>query len=231
MPTHVRIPRIQTRPAAAYTPHELDGNQGLESFNPRSHPRVASMEGCQHVNDNTTPPPTPLPYQTRTSLMAIRRVPPPHAGAPRAVFSCHAQPPTDPMPSRASVGECATPHARTFNPDPPPLLALPSEPGYAPHVYAASQPLQHRREWVTARRTGRHQQQPDSQELLRRRTRSRPNPAEGLASHSCEAGLSQGHPHIARYHTTTCQQLPTPQRESPTQGFRRLGSHTSLGVG
>jgi hypothetical protein len=44
----------------------------------------------------------------------------------------------------------------------------------------------------------------------------RPNPAEGewLASHSCEAGLWQGHPHIARYHTTTSQQLPTPQRES-----------------
>jgi hypothetical protein len=35
-----------------------------------------------------------------------------------------------------------------------------------------------------------------------------------LASHSCEAGLSQGHPPSARYHTTTCQQLPTPQRES-----------------
>ena len=47
-----------------------------------------------------------------------------------------------------------------------------------------------------------------------RRTRSRSNPAEGLASHSCEAGLSQGHPHIARYHATTCQQLPTPQRET-----------------
>jgi hypothetical protein len=43
----------------------------------------------------------------------------------------------------------------------------------------------------------------------------RPNPAEGewLASHSCEAGLSQCHTHIARYHTTTCQQLPSPQRE------------------
>jgi hypothetical protein len=46
------------------------------------------------------------------------------------------------------------------------------------------------------------------------RTRSCPNPAEGLASHSCEAGLSQGHPHIARYLMTTCQQLPTPQRET-----------------
>jgi hypothetical protein len=41
----------------------------------------------------------------------------------------------------------------------------------------------------------------------------RPNPG-WLASHSCAAGLSQGHPHIARYHTTTCQQLPTPQRET-----------------
>ena len=38
----------------------------------------------------------------------------------------------------------------------------------------------------------------------------RPNPAEGLASRSCAAGLSQGHPHVARYHATTCQQLPTP---------------------
>jgi hypothetical protein len=46
------------------------------------------------------------------------------------------------------------------------------------------------------------------------RTRSCPNPAEGLASYSCEAGLSQGHPHIARYLMTTCQQLPTPQRET-----------------
>jgi hypothetical protein len=184
---------------------------------------------------------------------------------------------------------------------------LPSEPGYAPHVYAASQPLQHRREWVTARRTGHvrerrkgvnscgahgdggeaqdtqygvsrstnvsyhvcsssvppferlrlearglslnvalqlngslhyritqlviHQHQPESQELLRRRTRSRPNPAEGLASHSCEAGLSQGHPHIARYHTTTCQQLPTPQStpRSSSTPFDGLGSHTSRG--
>ena len=34
--------------------------------------------------------------------------------------------------------------------------------------------------------------------------------SEGLASRSCEAGLLQGYPHIARYHTTTCQQLPTP---------------------
>jgi hypothetical protein len=44
----------------------------------------------------------------------------------------------------------------------------------------------------------------------------RPNPAEGegLASHSCEAGLWQCHPHIAGYHTTTCQQLPTLQREA-----------------
>ena len=44
----------------------------------------------------------------------------------------------------------------------------------------------------------------------------RPNPAEGegLASHSCEAGLWQCHPHIACYHTTTCQQLPTLQREA-----------------
>ena len=229
------------------------------------------------------------------------------------MFSCHAQPPTDPMPSRASVGECATPHARTFNPDPPPLLALPSEPGYAPHVYAASQPLQHRREWVTARRTGRvrerrkgvnscgltamvvkrkdtqygvrrstnvsyhvcssrvppferlrlearglslnvalqlngslhyritqlviHQHQPESQELLRRRTRSRPNPAEGLASHSCEAGLSQCHPHIARYHTTTCQQLANsaegvtpPRRSTPFNGLRSYKPVRFMGV-
>ena len=44
----------------------------------------------------------------------------------------------------------------------------------------------------------------------------RPNPAEGegLASHSCEAGLWQCHPHIALYHTTTCQHLPTLQREA-----------------
>jgi hypothetical protein len=35
-----------------------------------------------------------------------------------------------------------------------------------------------------------------------------------LASHSCEAGLSQGHSHIARYNTTTYQQLPTSQREA-----------------
>jgi hypothetical protein len=61
-----------------------------------------------------------------------------------------------------------------------------------------------------------HQQQPESQELLPvpHSLLSEPNPAEGMASHSCEAGLSQGHPHIARYHTTTYQQLPTPQRES-----------------
>jgi hypothetical protein len=63
----------------------------------------------------------------------------------------------------------------------------------------------------------------------------RPNPAEWerLASHSCEAGLSQGHPHIVRYHTTTCQQLPTPQRVIPRHStpFDGLGSHTSLGVG
>jgi hypothetical protein len=43
---------------------------------------------------------------------------------------------------------------------------------------------------------------------------SNPAEREWLASPSCEAGLSQCHPHIARYHTTTCQQLPTPQRES-----------------
>jgi hypothetical protein len=60
-----------------------------------------------------------------------------------------------------------------------------------------------------------HQQQPESQELLPVAALAlRPTPAEGLASYSCEAGLSQGNPHIARYHTTTCQQLPTPQREA-----------------
>ena len=43
-----------------------------------------------------------------------------------------------------------------------------------------------------------------------------PTQRRWLASHSCEAGLSQCHPHIARYnyHTTTCQQLPTLQRET-----------------
>jgi hypothetical protein len=35
-----------------------------------------------------------------------------------------------------------------------------------------------------------------------------------LASHSCMSAMSQGHPHIARYHTTTCQQLPTPGGET-----------------
>jgi hypothetical protein len=62
-----------------------------------------------------------------------------------------------------------------------------------------------------------HQQQPESHELLAPSAALapvRPNPAEGLASHSCEAGLSQGHPHIDRYHTTTYHQLPTPQREA-----------------
>jgi hypothetical protein len=49
-----------------------------------------------------------------------------------------------------------------------------------------------------------------------------------LASHSCEAGLSQGHPHIARYHTTTYQQLPTSHAEGETPpprstSFRRAG--------
>jgi hypothetical protein len=65
----------------------------------------------------------------------------------------------------------------------------------------------------------------------------RPNPTKGeqLASRSCEAGLSQGHPHIARYHTTTCQQLPTPQREAhsttPLNPFQRAGfTHVTLEV-
>jgi hypothetical protein len=61
----------------------------------------------------------------------------------------------------------------------------------------------------------------------------RPNPAEGewLASHSCEAALSQGHPHIARCRTTTCQQLPTPQRGAPLNPFRRAGSaHVTRGL-
>jgi hypothetical protein len=80
-----------------------------------------------------------------------------------------------------------------------------------------------------------HQQQPESQELLPVAALApvRPNPAEGLASHSCEAGLSQCHPHIARYHTTTCQQLANsaegvtpPRRSTPFDG---LGSYTSLG--
>jgi hypothetical protein len=41
----------------------------------------------------------------------------------------------------------------------------------------------------------------------------RTNPTEGerLVSHGCEAGLSQCHPRIARYHTATCQRLATPQ--------------------
>jgi hypothetical protein len=57
-----------------------------------------------------------------------------------------------------------------------------------------------------------------------RRTRSGSNPVEGMASHSNEAGLSQGHPHIAGYHTTTCQQLSTPQRETlPHAPFERAG--------
>ena len=168
--------------------------------------------------------------------MAIRRVCRPHT---REHYAPCSQVTRNPPPNPC-------PHARPLVSALPPTLArstlilhrvglLPREPGYAPHVYAASQLLQHRREWVTARRTGRHQQQPDSQELLRRRTRSRPNPAEGLASHSCEAGLSQGHPHIAGYHTPTCQQLPTPQStpRSSSTPFRRdgLGSHTSLGGG
>jgi hypothetical protein len=75
-----------------------------------------------------------------------------------------------------------------------------------------------------------HQQQPESQELLRRPARSRPNPAEGLASHSCEAGLSQGHPHIARCHTSSCQ-LNKPHHIQTQTPFDGLGSHTSLGGG
>jgi hypothetical protein len=69
-----------------------------------------------------------------------------------------------------------------------------------------------------------HQQQPDSHELLPVAALApvRPNPAEGLASHSCEAGLSQGHPHIARYHTTTCQHC---QLRRGTQPLRRAGDH------
>ena len=79
-------------------------------------------------------------------------------------------------------------------------------------------------------------QQPESQELLPSPHSLRPNPAEGegLASHSCEAGLWQCHPHIALYHTTTCQQLPTLQREAlqrRSTPFNGLGSHKSLGGG
>jgi hypothetical protein len=58
-----------------------------------------------------------------------------------------------------------------------------------------------------------HQQQPESQQLLPVAARASTE-RRGLASHSCEAGLSQGHPHIAGYHTATCQQLSTPQRHS-----------------
>jgi hypothetical protein len=62
---------------------------------------------------------------------------------------------------------------------------------------------------------GIHQQQPESQELLPvAALLFDPVVREGLASHSCAAGLSQGHPHIAHYHTTTYQQLPPPQRET-----------------
>ena len=59
-----------------------------------------------------------------------------------------------------------------------------------------------------------HQQQVESQELLpvAALAPTEPSGGEGLASHSFAAGLSQGHPHIAGYHTTTYQQLPTPQR-------------------
>jgi hypothetical protein len=61
-----------------------------------------------------------------------------------------------------------------------------------------------------------HHPQSEAQQLLpvapsSDRTQRR---GERLASHSWEAGLSQGHPHIARYNTTTCQQLPTPQKET-----------------
>jgi hypothetical protein len=83
-----------------------------------------------------------------------------------------------------------------------------------------------------------HQQQPESQLAPpSRRTRSGSNPAEGewLTSHSCGAGLSIAlawHPHIARCHTTTCQQLPAPQREyTPRLSFRRAGFAPLLGVG
>jgi hypothetical protein len=63
-----------------------------------------------------------------------------------------------------------------------------------------------------------HQEQPESQELLSvaALAPSRPNPAEGLASRSCEAGQSQGHPHTTRYHEATCQQLPTLQKDRGT---------------
>jgi hypothetical protein len=81
---------------------------------------------------------------------------------------------------------------------------------------------------------GIHQQQPESQELLPvAALLFDPVVREGLASHSCAAGLSQGHPHIAHYHTTTYQQLPPPQRETlhhAAQPLDGLGLHTKLRV-
>jgi hypothetical protein len=77
-----------------------------------------------------------------------------------------------------------------------------------------------------------HQQQPESQELLPvpHSLLSEPNPAEGMASHSCEAGLSQGHPHIARYHTTTCQLRRGSHSKTPLNPFRRAGlTHVTWG--
>jgi hypothetical protein len=60
----------------------------------------------------------------------------------------------------------------------------------------------------------------------------RPHPAEGLASHSCEARLSQGHPHtlvtIRPAAANSAEGGTPPRRSTPFDG---LGSHKSLEVG
>ena len=83
-----------------------------------------------------------------------------------------------------------------------------------------------------------HQQQPESQQSHSSSSQLPKSPHSDRTQRrgsgwphtcSCEAGLWQGHPHIARYHTTTCQQLPSPQRETLNPGttplnlFRRAG--------
>ena len=81
-----------------------------------------------------------------------------------------------------------------------------------------------------------HQQQPESQDRAppcRRSLWFDRTQRRGWPHTAVKQAMSQCHSHSARYHTTTCQQLPTPQRESLHHAaqpapFDGLGSHTSL---
>jgi hypothetical protein len=77
------------------------------------------MDGCQHVCPTSirpTAPPKPPSRLDGLSVGFSRR------GGPHAVFSGHAQLPPDPSASRASVGECAAPHAATIHHDSSPRV-------------------------------------------------------------------------------------------------------------